>query len=316
MDPDIRYKDQLTCARRMPILATFLLSLSLPLTLRAEHLRPATLQAWDQYVQQANARMQARLRPGSGFMWIDESPGRQQVVRGGQILVSPVGEHCPRAVESGLIHDWIAAVFLPDTTLADVLSVVRDYDRYPEFYKPYVMEAKPVSHQGEEDRFSMTLLNKSIFQRTALDNDYETTYFRLSGTRIYSVSQTTRVQEIDDLGQPSQHKMPVNAGNGYVWRLHSISRMEERDGGVYVEMEAIVLSRDIPGAFRWFVDPIVRRVSKDAMITTLKQTSDAVHSSMEAAKRVKPSCATEAANDCAHARTSLPESPFTPRRPK
>ncbi|MGA7410863.1 MAG: hypothetical protein WBW33_10280 [Bryobacteraceae bacterium] len=300
-------------AARITIVATILVLVSLPLTLGAEHLRPETLQAWNQYVQQVNARMEARLQPGSGFLWIDESPGRQQVVRGGEILVAPVGEHCPKTVANGLIHDWIAAAFLPDTTLADVLTVVRDYDRYPEFYKPYVMKAKPVSKEGEEDRFSMTLLNKSLFQRTALDNDYETTYFRPSPSRIYSVSHSTRVQEIDDLGRPTQHTMPVDTGNGYIWRLYSISRMEERDGGVYVELEAIVLSRDIPGAFRMFVDPIVRRVSKDAMITTLTQTSAAVHSSVESAKRAKPSCATETNVDCAHARKISTESTFTAR---
>lgn len=311
----IRQTGHLIQASGTTILATVLFA-SLPLTLEAEHLRPETLKAWDQYVQQVNARMQARLRPGAGFLWIDESPGRQQVVRGGEIIVAPVGEHCPKAVANGLIHDWIAAAFLPGTTLADVLSVVRDYDRYPEFYKPYVMEAKPMSQVGEEDHFSMTLLNKSLFQRTALDNEYETTYYRLSPSRIYSVSHSTRVQEIDDLGRPSQHTMPVDTGNGYVWRLYSLSRMEERDGGVYVEMEAIVLSRDIPGAFHWLVDPIVRRVSKDAMITTLKQTSAAVHSSVEAAKRAKPNCATETSPDCAHSRKSLPESTLTARGPK
>lgn len=315
MNRHARHTGELTSASRVPILAATLLLVSLPLTLEAEHLRPETLKAWDEYIQQANTRMKARLQPGSGFLWIDESPGRLQVIRSGEILVAPIGEHTPKAVPNGLIHDWIAGVFLPDTTLADVLAVVRDYDRYPEFYKPYVMEVKPGSQEGDEDRFSMTLLNKSIFQRTALDNDYETAYFRLSPSRIYSVSRSTRVQEIDDLGRPSQHTMPVDTGNGYVWRLYSTSRMEERDGGVYVEMEAIALSRDIPGAFRWFVDPIVRRVSKDAMITTLKQTSDAVHSSVEAAKRAKPGCPSES-TDCGHTRKGLPESALTARGPK
>ena len=315
MNRPVQKPGKLTSAFRVSILATVLLPIFLPFALEAEHLRPETLEAWDQYIQQANARMQARLQPGSAFLWIDESPGRHEVVHDGQILVAPIGEHCPKAVANGLIHDWIASVFLPDTTLADVLTVVRDYDRYTEFYKPYVMEAKPLGKEDQDDRFSMTLLNKSIFQRTALDNDYETTYFKLRPTRIYSISRTTRVQEIDDLGRPSQHEMPVDTGNGYVWRLYSVSRMEERDGGVYLEMEAIVLSRDIPGAFRWFVDPIVRRVSKDAMITTLKQTSDAVHSSVEAAKRAKPDCATEASADCAHTRRSLPESTLTARGP-
>ncbi len=307
--------DRAISESRIPSLSVLLLLVFLPFALRAEQLKPETLHAFDQYVQQADARMQARLQPGSSFLWVDESPGRKQVVRGGEILVAPIGEHCPKSVPNGLIHDWIAAVFLPDTTLADVLSVVRDYDRYTEFYKPYVMEAKPFSKEEQEDRFSMTLLNKSIFQRTALDNDYETTYFRLSPKRLYSLSHTTRVQEIDDLGRPSQHEMPVDTGNGYVWRLYSISRMEEQDGGVYVEMEAIALSRDIPGAFRWFVDPIVRRVSKDAMITTLKQTSDAVHSTVEAAKHARPPCGTEPAADCTHSRKSLPESALSARGP-
>jgi hypothetical protein len=300
---------------RLPIVAAAILQISLASSLKADHLRRETVEAWNQYVQQADARMQARLHPGANYLWLDESPDRKQRVRNGEIVVVPIGEQCPKVVSNGLIHDWIAAVFLPNTTLTDILAVVRDYDRYPEFYKPYVMEAKPLSQRGEEDRFSMTLLNKSLFQRTALENDYQTTYFKLSPTRVYSLSHTTRVQEIDDLGRPSQHEMPIDAGNGYVWRLHSISRMEEADGGVYIELEAIALSRDIPGAFHWLVDPIVRRVSRDAMITTLKQTSDAVHSSVEAAKRPKPGCDGNASQDCSHARRGGSESTLAARGP-
>jgi len=293
--------------RIIPIAVAVLFLVSLSPALDAGQLKPEALQAWNQYVQQANARVRTRLQPDEQFLWIDEQPGRKEQVRAGEILVAPIDSHIPKSVPSGLIHDWIAAAFFPNTTLSEVLVVVRDYDHYPEFYKPYVMEAKPLSQAAEEDRFSMTLLNKSLFQRTALENDYETTYFRLSPSRIYSVSRTTRVQEIDDLGRPSQHEMPVDTGNGYIWRLFSTSRMEERDGGVYVEIEAIALSRDVPGAFRWFVDPIVRRVSRDAMITTLKQTSDAVQSSVEASNRTRPGCATEPAN-CAPQRKNITDS--------
>jgi hypothetical protein len=292
----------------IPAGLTVLILLYLPVGLNAGELRPATLQAWDQYVELAKARMQARLQPAGQFLWIGEQPGGRERVRAGEILVAPIDEHIPKGVPSGLIHDWIAAAFLPNTTIAEILRVTRNYDRYPEFYKPYVMEAKPLSQKEEEDRFSMTLLNKSLFQRTALENDYETTYFRISSSRACSVSHTTRVQEIDDLGRPNQHEMPVDTGNGYIWRLCSFSRMEEADGGVYVELEALALSRDVPGAFRWFVDPIVRRVSKDAMTTTLKQTSDAVHSSVEAANRTRNGCATETAGNCAPQRKNPSDS--------
>ena len=38
------------------------------------------------------------------------------------------------------------------------------------------------------------------------------------------------------------------------------SRATSRYGGVYLELEVIGSSRDIPDSLRWLVDPIVRRV--------------------------------------------------------
>jgi hypothetical protein len=58
--------------------------------------------------------------------------------------------------------------------------------------------------------------------------------------------------------------------------LFSIIRLEQNDGGVYVEMEAIALSREIPGAVRLIVDPIVRRVSHNSILTSIQQTEEAV----------------------------------------
>ena len=43
-----------------------------------------------------------------------------------------------------------------------------------------------------------------------------------------------------------------------------------------IELEAIVLSRDIPGAMRFVVDPIVRCVSRNALLTSVLQTEEAV----------------------------------------
>jgi len=80
------------------------------------------------------------------------------------------------------------------------------------------------------------------------------------------------------------HELPMNQGSGYVWRLYSVARFEQRDGGTYVEVEAIALSRDIPIGLRWLINPIVRRVSKNSMVVCLQQTKEAVRLS-EAANR-------------------------------
>jgi hypothetical protein len=87
---------------------------------------------------------------------------------------------------------------------------------------------------------------------------------------------------VDNYGQPDQRKLSPDEGSGYIWRLYSLSRFEERDGGVYVELEAIALSRDIPGSLHWLVNPIVRRVSKGSLEVSLVKTQQAVRSTQSA----------------------------------
>ena len=245
-------------------------------TAHAAELKPETLKAWDQYVENANARMKERIRDGGNYLWMDEAADRGRQVREGRIVVAPMTQHTPMRVPSGLIHHWIGAALLPNTKIDDVLSVVRDYRRYKDIYAPTVIESKAVRQTGSDDQFAMVLMNKSLLMKRALDSEYQSTYVRLDARRWYSTSYTTRVQEIEDYGEANEHRLPLNEGSGYIWRLYGITRFQEVDGGVYVEVEGIALSRDIPGPVRLVVDPIVRRVSKGSVMTSLKQTEDAI----------------------------------------
>jgi hypothetical protein len=247
--------------------------------LQAAELKPETLGAWDQYVQLADTAMQARLRPGRSFLWIDEAPDRRRQLRGGEILVTSPGEHTPKKVPSGLIHHWLGAAFIPNTRLNNVLGVVRDYAHYKDYYNPSVIDSRTIRQAPEADRFSTLLMNKALFLKVALENECESSYAQAGPGRWYSIASTVRVQEIEDYGQASEHRLPSGEGSGYIWRLHGITRYEEGDGGVYMEIEAMALSREIPAAMRWVVDPVVRRVSKGSLVTSLRQTQDAVSSS-------------------------------------
>jgi len=64
------------------------------------------------------------------FLWLDDTPDRAAKVRGKHIVVSPGTQHVPMKVPSGLIHHWIAPAFMADLGIADVLPVVRDYNRF------------------------------------------------------------------------------------------------------------------------------------------------------------------------------------------
>jgi hypothetical protein len=254
-------------------------------SISAATLKPETREAWDAYLQAANAAMQARLQPGAHFLWLDEEPSRAADLRTKGPHIAPVGQDIPKKVPSGLIHDWLGVGFVPNAKIEDILQVVRDYDRYKEVYKPGVIDSISHGTDGVKDLFSMRLVNKSVVSRTALDTDCETSYFRVDDHRWYSVSNTIHIQEVDKFGTPEQRTLPEDEGTGLIWRLSSITRLEERDGGVYAELEAIALSRDIPAAFRLFVTPIVRRVSRDSLATSLHQTKIAIDDRMARRKK-------------------------------
>jgi len=48
--------------------------------------------------------------------------------------------------------------------------------------------------------------------------------------------------------------------------------MEERDGGVYVQNEAVSLTRDIPGVLAWMIEPFLTSIPKESLEMTLEAT--------------------------------------------
>ena len=256
------------------VIALVLLALvSAPSRLAASELKDQTRLAWDNYVQAACSRAEAR--SGESFLRISDFPARRHDVQAGEIVVwrEATGH---QTVAHGLIHHWMGAVFVPKAAMADVLSVIRDYDRYPEIYKPAVMEAKGVGAAGNDDRFSMLLVQKVLFVKAAMQGEYETRYVQIDPKRWYSISQSTRLQAIEKFGEPEMRVLPVDQGPGYLWRLYSFTRFEESDGGVYIEIEALGLSRDVPMMLRWLVDPVVEHVPRNSLYGTLEETREAV----------------------------------------
>lgn len=239
-------------------------------------LKPETINAWQDYIKQEDISVQKRTADGQCFFWADQDPSRFAKLRAGSMIVEPIGEHNPLHVPSGLIHHWIGAIFIPNYSAEDLLSITRDYGHYKEYYKPGVADAKSISTSPNRDEFTIRFVNSSVLSRTSLEGTYTTDFFRLNDKRWYTVSLTTQMQEIRDFGQSKEKRLAPDQGSGSIWRLYSTARLEERDGGVLLEIEAIALSRDIPAALHWFVDPIVRRVSRESLEKSLTETAEAV----------------------------------------
>jgi len=260
----------------------FQLLLLAPTISRATELKEETLKVWEEYVHATNLRMERRLRGDSPFLWIDEVPERAQRVRSGQIVVAPVDNSSSQKVPHGLIHDWVGAVFIPQATIEDVFAVVNDYDRYQEIYKPAVIDSKLLESAGSQRKFSMVMIQRALSVTAAVDGEYQSGCFKLDRGRWYCISYSTCLREIKNFSQANERELPPDQGNGYVWRLYSITKFQQRDGGVYAELQAIGLSRDIPVEIRWLVKPIVERLPKNALSLTLEQTRNSVHTTINA----------------------------------
>ena len=113
-------------ATRSALPLIILVALLSPASADAASLEPGTSKAWEDYLESANTRTEQRLAPGRAFLWVDEEPERLARVRAGEIVVSPMGPQNPKKVPSGLIHDWVGAVFIAHVKLQDVVRVLRD----------------------------------------------------------------------------------------------------------------------------------------------------------------------------------------------
>ena len=244
-----------------------LLLLAGPRCAPAVELKPQTVAAFDRYIQQAEQRMDGR----KSFLWAGESDARARRVRQGEMLVEPAMGTAETPVAFGLVHDWVGTVFIPGATLEQTLAVGQDYNRHKDIYRPEVMDSRILAHTGNDFRISLRLLKKKVIA-VVLDTEHEVHYERVDGTRWRSRSRSTRIAEVKNAGKPNERELPAGTGDGYLWRLYSYWRYEERDGGTWVECEAISLTRDLPTGLGWLIEPIIRSLARDSLVSTLRET--------------------------------------------
>jgi hypothetical protein len=244
-------------------------------TATSVRLKPETLQAFESYIRDAEGGLEETL-VGGPFLWSDAKFGRAQQVRGGKIVAEFWSGHGPFKVPNGLVHDWIGAAFVPGTTVKDLLALLQDYDNHKTIYKPDVIASRLRSHRGNDFRIYLRLLKKKILT-VILDTDHDVHYRSLDRTRWICYSHTTRVAEVEDAGSPKEKVLPADTGYGFLWRLYSYWRFQEREGGVYVECRAISLTRDVPFGMGWIIEPIIQTLPRESLINTLKATRQALH---------------------------------------
>ena len=249
----------------------------------ADELKQETTAAFDKYVAATEARINSELHQGGAFLYVDDLPTEAvkrsyDTLKKGEVFVEKretKGPGLSPEVPYGMVHHWIAIIFIPGVTLAQVVPIVQDYDRRAEFYKPEVIASHLISHQRDDYRFFLRLYEKR-FTTVVFNTEYATRWGRVDPRRIYSNSISTKIAEVKDSDHPEGEEWPVGKGRGYLWRLNTYWRFEEKDLGVYMQCEALSLSRDIPFGLGWLLKPLVTQIPKESLNRVLSQTRTAV----------------------------------------
>lgn len=247
-----------------------------PVSMQGAVLQPETLRAWREYVAAADLRMKARVNGQIPFLWTDESPERRRRVFAGNTVIAPVVGGGYINVADGLIHHWIGAIFIPHTTLQQVITVLHEYGRYKEFYRPFVADSGLCSAVSWNQEFSLIFQYRMMFGTLVIEGRYVANDFALDATRRYTITSTALVQEVEGYGTGTERLLTPGSGSGFLWNLRTVVRYKQAEGGVYVELEVLALSRTIPGALRWFVNPLVRRMAMNCLDAALERTRNAV----------------------------------------
>jgi hypothetical protein len=178
-------------------------------------------------------------------------------------------------VPDGIIHHWLGVVFIPGVTLEQTVRLLQDYENHAKYYAPDVKRSRLVERKGNSFRCYLRFYKKKVFT-VVLDTEHEAVYETLSPVRAVSHSRTTRVNEVENHDEPYERLKPEGQDGGFLWRLDTYWRMEQKDGGVYLQCEGLTLTRDIPLLLKPIIGPYVTSVPKESLLDTLGNTRKAL----------------------------------------
>jgi hypothetical protein len=174
-----------------------------------------------------------------------------------------------------LIHHWEAIAFIKGAKVDDVLRVLENYDRHSEYYKPDVERSKTLQHNGNHYLVFLRFRRHKVIT-VVLNTTHDVNYFRDSPQRAHSRSSAIKISEVDNAGKSDEKEESAGDDGGFLWRMETWWRLEERDGGVYIQSEVVSLTRDIPTGVGWMIGSFVNGIPRETLAFTLEATRKAV----------------------------------------
>jgi hypothetical protein len=247
-----------------------LLFLDGPRLMMAEPTR-AAVEGFEVYCRRVELRLAEQHRSAGGFVVL--AAGEKARVRGGAVVVERLAGDGD--LDGAMVHDWRGTAFAPGATAADFERLMRDFEAYPQRFSPQVLEAKTVARDGDHLQAWMRVRQRHVIT-VVMDSRYDITYGRMDARHGYSISRSTEMDEIDGAGTSRERRLSGDEEHGFLWRLNTYWSYEERDGGLYLQVEAVSLTRAAPRGLGWAIGPYVESVPRESLEFTLRSAVNAV----------------------------------------
>ena len=133
---------------------------------------------------------------------------------------------------------------------------------------PEIIESRLKDRQGDVFQVYLRLVEKAILSGV-FDLELRVVYRNEGPGRLAIESRSISVAAVADASAPTGS---AARDPGLLWALNHYWRILQMDGGLYVECEALVLSRPTPFMLGWIADPMIARAARASLIRTVHAT--------------------------------------------
>jgi putative flippase GtrA len=249
-----------------PSIIVFALAATLTGAAPAAAQSAAAVKGWDAYVAKVDRR---HADPSGTFFALDirKQDRWRERARRGEI---PMTEVDPPGIPDARLHHWAGAIYVPKTTVAEVVDKLLKYaGRESEFYQE-VKGSKVLQRDGDRVRVYLRIYRDAGPVEATYNTEHAVEYKRLGAERATNRSVSTKIAELDNPGTPREREKGHGEDNGFLWRLNAYWRYEQVGDGVLIECESVSLSRSVPWLIRPIASPIVDRIARESLERTLR----------------------------------------------
>lgn len=240
----------------------------------------AAVSTFNDYAGAVELRLARQHRSRNGFLAESRAPEDEARLRRGEFIVEQLTPAGGTEMPGALLHHWRGTAFVSGATATDFERLIRNFNAYPQHFAPEVVQAKAVPLTDGHLQAWMRVRQRQVIT-VVMDSTYEVSFGRLDLRHGYSISRSTRIQEIDSPGTSRERALTPDEEHGFLWRLNTYWSYEERDGGLYMQIESVSLTRSIPTGMGWAVRPFVQSVPRGSLEFTLSSARKALRPQLE-----------------------------------